>query len=97
MRATLDRLRGARLGAAAVALGSLLAVTGIDRLGLVSEAAPTIFNTLSQLGIVTTTYARSQVLAKMAEEQEHDPSRRSGFEIRVQPRARVQLRRRSGQ
>jgi len=35
-----------------VALGSLLAITGIDRIGLVSESAPTIFNTLSQVGIV---------------------------------------------
>lgn len=42
-----------RIGGWGVALGSLLAATGIDRLGLVSEAAPTIFNTLSQVGIVT--------------------------------------------
>jgi hypothetical protein len=42
-----------RWGAVAVAIGSLLAVTGIDRLGLVSGASPTIFNTLSQVGIVT--------------------------------------------
>jgi hypothetical protein len=41
-----------RIGALAVAVGSLLALTGIDRLGLVSESAPTIFNTLSQVGIV---------------------------------------------
>lgn len=42
-----------RLGAWAVAVGSLLTLTGIDRLGLVSEANPTVFNTLSQIGIMT--------------------------------------------
>ncbi len=42
-----------RLGATAVALGATLAITGIDRLGLTSEAAPTIFGPLSQIGIVT--------------------------------------------
>lgn len=41
-----------RIGAWAVAIGSLVTLTGIDRLGLVSEAAPTMFNTLSQAGIV---------------------------------------------
>jgi hypothetical protein len=41
-----------RIGSWAVAVGSLLTLTGIDRLGLVSESAPTIFNTLSQVGIV---------------------------------------------
>lgn len=40
-----------RIGSSAVAIGSLLALTGMDRLGLVSESTPTIFNTLSQLGI----------------------------------------------
>lgn len=40
-----------RLGGWAVAIGSLLTLTGVDRLGLVSESAPTIFNTLSQVGI----------------------------------------------
>ncbi len=40
-----------RIGASAVAVGSVLTLTGIDRLGLVSEANPTIFNTLSQVGI----------------------------------------------
>jgi len=28
-------------------------LTGIDRIGLVSQASPTIFNTLSQVGIIT--------------------------------------------
>lgn len=42
-----------RIGGWAVAIGSLLTLTGIDRLGLVSEASPTIFNTLSQVGIVS--------------------------------------------
>ena len=42
-----------RIGGWAVAVGSLLALTGIDQLGLVSGAVPTIFNTLSQVGIVT--------------------------------------------
>lgn len=42
-----------RIGSSAVAIGSLLTLTGIDRLGLVSEANPTLFNTLSQVGIVT--------------------------------------------
>jgi hypothetical protein len=41
-----------RIGGSAVAIGSVLALTGIDRLGLVSQSAPTVFNTLSQLGIV---------------------------------------------
>ena len=41
-----------RIGAWAVAVGSLLTLTGIDRLGLASEAAPMNFNTLSQVGIV---------------------------------------------
>lgn len=40
-----------RIGGWAVAIGSILTLTGIDRLGLVSEASPTIFNTLSQVGI----------------------------------------------
>jgi hypothetical protein len=40
-----------RIGGWAVAIGSLLALTGIDRLGLVSDASPTMFNTLSQVGI----------------------------------------------
>jgi len=42
-----------RWGAVAVAVGSLLTLTGIDQLGLVSADAPTIFNTLAQVGIVT--------------------------------------------
>jgi hypothetical protein len=42
-----------RIGGLALAVGSLLTMTGIDRLGLVSESAPTIFNTISQVGIVT--------------------------------------------
>ncbi|MEA2651831.1 MAG: hypothetical protein QOI85_1552 [Chloroflexota bacterium] len=42
-----------RVGAMAVALGATLAITGIDRLGLTSEAAPTIFGPLSQIGIIT--------------------------------------------
>ena len=41
-----------RFGAFAVTLGALLTLTGIDRLGLVSESAQTIFNTVSQVGIV---------------------------------------------
>jgi hypothetical protein len=40
-----------RVGGWAVAVGSLLTITGIDRLGLVSEASPTVFNTASQVGI----------------------------------------------
>ncbi len=40
-----------RIGASAVAVGSVLTLTGIDRLGLVSQVNPTIFNTLSQVGI----------------------------------------------
>jgi hypothetical protein len=42
-----------RLGALATTVGALLTLTGIDRIGLVSEASPTIFNTLSQVGIIT--------------------------------------------
>lgn len=42
-----------RLGALATTAGALLTLTGIDRIGLVSEASPTIFNTLSQVGIIT--------------------------------------------
>ena len=41
-----------RFGAIVLTLGALLTLTGIDRLGLVSESAPTIFNTLSQVGII---------------------------------------------
>ena len=40
-----------RWGALALAIGSLLAITGIDRLGLTSQANPTIFGPLSQIGI----------------------------------------------
>ena len=40
-----------RWGALAVAIGAALAMTGIDRLGLVSAASPTIFAPLSQAGI----------------------------------------------
>ena len=40
-----------RIGAWAVAVGSLLTFTGMDRLGLVSEGQPTVFNTLSLIGI----------------------------------------------
>jgi hypothetical protein len=41
-----------RLGGWAVGAGSLLTLTGIDRLGFVSESTPTIFNTLSGAGVV---------------------------------------------
>ncbi|MGH2358649.1 MAG: hypothetical protein ACRDGJ_11700, partial [Candidatus Limnocylindria bacterium] len=41
-----------RWGALAVGIGSLLTMLGIDRLGLVSEANPTIFNALATGGIV---------------------------------------------
>jgi hypothetical protein len=41
----------ARLGAVALAVGSTLAITGVDRLGLTSEANPTIFGPLSLTGI----------------------------------------------
>jgi hypothetical protein len=41
-----------RIGGWAVAVGSLLTLTGIDRLGLVSASEPTVFNTISQVGIV---------------------------------------------
>jgi hypothetical protein len=40
-----------RIGGWVVAIGSLLTLTGIDQLGLVSETSPTIFNTLSQVGV----------------------------------------------
>lgn len=40
-----------RWGAIALAIGSVLAVTGIDRLGLTSVANPTIFGPISQIGI----------------------------------------------
>lgn len=51
--ATLVRQGGlTRWGALALAVGSALAVTGIDRLGLVSATSPTVFNTLAQVGIV---------------------------------------------
>jgi hypothetical protein len=42
----------AKWGPLALAIGSALAVMGIDRLGLTSGANPTIFGTLSQIGIV---------------------------------------------
>lgn len=41
----------AKWGPLALAIGSALAVLGIDRLGLTSGANPTIFGTLSQIGI----------------------------------------------
>ena len=41
-----------RWGALALAIGSVLAITGMDRLQLTSEANPTIFGPLSQVGIV---------------------------------------------
>jgi hypothetical protein len=40
-----------RWGALALAVGSVLAVLGIDRLGLTSEANPTIFGSLALTGI----------------------------------------------
>ena len=40
-----------RWGALALAIGSVLAITGIDRLGLTSEANPTIFGPLALVGI----------------------------------------------
>ena len=46
------RLGGwARLGAIALAVGSLLAITGMDRLELTTRAHPTIFLQLSLIGI----------------------------------------------
>ena len=41
-----------RWGALALAIGGVLAATGIDGLGLVSAASPTIFDPVSQAGIV---------------------------------------------
>lgn len=41
-----------RWGALALAIGSVLAIIGIDRLGLTSPANPTIFGTLALAGIV---------------------------------------------
>jgi hypothetical protein len=41
----------ARWGALALAIGSALAVLGIDRLGLTSSSEPTIFGPISLLGI----------------------------------------------
>ena len=40
-----------RLGALALAIGSILAVTGMDRLGLTSADGPTIFGPLALAGI----------------------------------------------
>lgn len=40
-----------RWGALALAVGSVLALTGIDRLGLTSAANPTIFGPVSQIGL----------------------------------------------
>ena len=40
-----------RWGAAALAIGSVLALTGIDRLGLTSVANPTIFGPIALIGI----------------------------------------------
>ncbi len=40
-----------RWGALALAVGSTLAILGIDRLGLTSEANPTIFGPISLIGI----------------------------------------------
>lgn len=41
----------ARWGALALAIGSLLAILGIDRLGLTSAADPTIFGTMALTGV----------------------------------------------
>jgi len=41
-----------RWGAIALAIGSVLAIAGIDRLGLTSAANPTVFATLAQGGLV---------------------------------------------
>jgi hypothetical protein len=41
-----------RWGALALTIGSVLAITGIDRLGLTSTANPTIFGSLSLAGVV---------------------------------------------
>lgn len=41
-----------RWGAIALAIGSVLAFTGMDRLGLSSPENPTIFGPLSQIGLV---------------------------------------------
>ena len=43
--------RGGQLGAVALALGSLLAIIGMDRLGLVSPDRDSIFKSLALLGI----------------------------------------------
>jgi hypothetical protein len=46
------RVGGApRLGALALAVGSLLAIVGMDRLGLTSPTNPTIFGPLALIGI----------------------------------------------
>ena len=46
------RLRAVtRLGAVALLVGSLLAITGMDRLGLTSSASPTIFGSLGLTGV----------------------------------------------
>ena len=41
-----------RWAAATLAIGCVVVVTGTDRLGLVSAMSPTLFDTLSQVGIV---------------------------------------------
>jgi hypothetical protein len=40
-----------RIGSAALAVGSLLAILGIDRLGLVSVSEPTVWNTVALTGV----------------------------------------------
>jgi hypothetical protein len=50
-RRTLPGGLGARLGAIALAVGSLLAIIGMDRIGLVSPDRESIFKTLALVGI----------------------------------------------
>jgi hypothetical protein len=72
-----------RWGALATAVGALLTLTGIDRLGLVSEASPTIFNTLSQVGIGTMAIGWILLGLDVALRRLPQPTRSSGVNPRT--------------
>ena len=70
----------ARPSAWLLAGGSLLAMTGIDRLQLTSPAAPTIFGPISQVGLVLTGVAWVVLGAELVTQGRASPAARSGEE-----------------
>src|SRR4029077_6182036 len=70
----------ARPSALVLAVGSLMALTGIDRLQLTSEAAPTIFGPISQVGIALTGAAWMLLGAELVTRSRASTSPRPGPE-----------------